>query len=199
MGDWIVRLIEQSGYLGIAFLMFLETVFPPIPSEVIMPVAGMTASRGGLNIVGVIASGTAGAMLGNIVWYLAARALGHDRLEPWVHRYGKWITVSWRDVERAHRWFDRHGFLFVMTGRIIPSIRSLVSVPAGLLDMRFRNFVIASTIGTAVWTTFLTMVGVKLKEQFASIDQIIGPISTGVLLLLLLVYVVRLAMHKGDA
>lgn len=199
MGDWIVRLIEQSGYLGIAFLMFLETVFPPIPSEVIMPVAGMTASRGGLNIVGVIASGTAGAMLGNIVWYLAARALGHDRLEPWVHRYGKWITVSWRDVERAHRWFDRHGFVFVMTGRIIPSIRSLVSVPAGLLDMRFRNFVIASTIGTAVWTTFLTMVGVKLKEQFASIDQIIGPISTGVLLLLLLVYVVRLAMHKGDA
>ena len=199
MGDWIVRLIEQSGYLGIAFLMFLETIFPPIPSEVIMPVAGMTASRGGLNIVGVIASGTAGAMLGNIVWYLAARALGHDRLEPWVHRYGKWITVSWRDVERAHRWFDRHGFVFVMTGRIIPSIRSLVSVPAGLLDMRFRNFVIASTIGTAVWTTFLTMVGVKLKEQFASIDQIIGPISTGVLLLLLLVYVVRLAMHKGDA
>ena len=199
MGDWIVRLIEQSGYLGIGFLMFLETLFPPIPSEVIMPVAGMTASRSGLNLVGVIASGTAGAMLGNIVWYLAARALGHDRLEPFVRRYGKWITVSWSDVERAHHWFDRHGFVFVMTGRIIPTIRSLVSVPAGLLDMRFRNFVIASTIGTATWTTFLTMVGVKLKEQFSSIDQIIGPISTGVLALLLLVYVVRLALHKGDA
>ena len=199
MGDWIVRLIEQSGYLGIAFLMFLETVFPPIPSEVIMPVAGMTASRSGLNLAGVIASGTAGAMLGNIVWYLAARALGHDRLQPFVRRYGKWITINWRDVERAHRWFDRHGFMFVMTGRIIPTIRSLVSVPAGLLDMRFRNFVIASTIGTAIWTTFLTMVGVKLKEQFSTIDQIIGPISTGVLALLLLVYVVRLAMHKGEA
>ena len=199
MGDWIVRLIEQSGYLGIAFLMFLETLFPPIPSEVIMPIAGMTESRSGLNLVGVIASGTAGAMLGNIVWYLAARALGHDRLEPFVRRYGKWITVSWGDVERAHRWFDRHGFVFVMTGRIIPTIRSLVSVPAGLLDMRFLNFVIASTIGTATWTTFLTMVGVKLKEQFSSIDQIIGPISTGVLALLLLVYVVRLAMHKGEA
>ena len=199
MGDWIVRLIEQSGYLGIGFLMFLETVFPPIPSEVIMPVAGMTASRGGLSLIGVIASGTAGAMLGNIVWYLAARALGHDRLEPFVRRYGKWITISWRDVERAHHWFDRHGFMFVMTGRIIPTIRSLVSVPAGLLDMRFRNFVIASTIGTAIWTTFLTMVGVKLKEEFSSIDQIIGPISTGVLVVLLLVYVVRLAMHKGEA
>ena len=199
MGDWIVRLIEQSGYLGIGFLMFLETVFPPIPSEVIMPVAGMTASGSGLSLVGVIASGTAGAMLGNIVWYLAARALGHDRLEPFIRRFGKWITVSWGDVERAHRWFDRHGFVFVMTGRIIPTIRSLVSVPAGLLDMRFRNFVIASTIGTATWTTFLTMVGVKLKEQFASIDQIIGPISTAVLALLVLIYVVRLAMHKGEA
>jgi membrane protein DedA with SNARE-associated domain len=198
MGDWIVHLIEQSGYLGIGFLMFLETVFPPIPSEVIMPVAGMTASRSGLNVVGVIASGTAGAMLGNIVWYLAARALGHDRLEPFVRRYGKWITISWRDVERAHHWFDRHGFVFVMTGRIIPTIRSLVSVPAGLLDMRFRNFVIASTIGTAVWTTFLTMVGVKLQEQFGSIDQVLGPISSGILALLVLVYLVRLARHKGE-
>ena len=116
-----------------------------------------------------------------------------------MHRFGKWITISWSDVERAHRWFDRHGFAFVMTGRIIPTIRSLVSVPAGLLDMRFRNFVIASSIGTAIWTTFLTMVGVKLKERFSAIDQIIGPISTGVLTLILLVYLVRLAMHKGEA
>ena len=80
MGDWIVRLIEQSGYLGIGFLMFLETMFPPIPSEVIMPVAGVAVGKGKLGLIGVIASGTAGAMLGNIIWYLAARALGHDRL-----------------------------------------------------------------------------------------------------------------------
>ena len=138
-------------------------------------------------------------MLGNIVWYLAARALGHDRLEPFVRRFGKWITISWDDVERAHRWFDRHGIVFVMTGRIIPTIRSLVSMPAGLLDMRFRNFVIASTIGTAIWTTFLTMVGVKLKEQFAldrpdhrpDFDRGSGVAPD-------LVYVVRLATHKGE-
>jgi membrane protein DedA with SNARE-associated domain len=198
MGDWIVRLIEQSGYLGIAFLMFLETLFPPIPSEVIMPIAGIAVERGQLSLAGVIASGTAGAMLGNIVWYLAARALGHDRLEPFVRRYGKWLTMSWRDVQRAHHWFDRHGIAFVLTGRLVPTVRSLVSIPAGLLDMRFRNFVIASTIGTAVWTTFLTMLGVKLKEQFATIDQIIGPISTAVLVLIALVYVVRLARHKGQ-
>ena len=197
MGDWIVRLIEQSGYLGIGFLMFFETLFPPIPSEVIMPVAGISVARGELNAVGVIAAGTAGAMLGNIIWYLAARALGHDRLRPLVNRYGKWMTISWRDVERAHEWFDRHGVAFVLTGRLVPTVRSLVSIPAGLLDMRFRNFVIASTIGTAIWTTFLTMVGVKLKSQFASIDQIIGPISTVVLVGLALIYIVRLVQHKG--
>src|SRR5215217_6135205 len=130
VGDWIVRLIEQSGYLGIAFLMFLETLFPPLPSEVIMPVAGVAVGKGQMSAAGVIASGTAGAMLGNIIWYLAARALGHDRLQPFVRKYGRWLTVSWSDLERAHRWFDRHGVAFVLTGRLIPTIRSLVSIPA---------------------------------------------------------------------
>ncbi len=198
MGDWIVRLIDQTGYLGIGFLMFLETVFPPIPSEVIMPVAGVAVGKGQMNAAGVIASGTAGAMLGNIVWYLAARALGHDRLEPLIRRYGRWLTLNWSDIERAHHWFDRHGIAFVLTGRLVPSIRSLVSVPAGLLDMRFRNFVLASTVGTAIWTSFLTMVGIKLEEEFTAIDQIIGPISTGVMAILLLVYLVRLARYKRE-
>ena len=198
MGDWIVRLIDQTGYLGIGFLMFLETVFPPIPSEVIMPVAGVAVGKGQMSAAGVIASGTAGAMLGNIVWYLAARALGHDRLEPLIRRYGRWLTLNWSDIERAHHWFDRHGVAFVLSGRLVPSIRSLVSVPAGLLDMRFRNFVLASTVGTAIWTSFLTMVGIKLEEEFTAIDQIIGPISTGVMAILLLVYLVRLARYKRE-
>ncbi len=199
MGDWVVRLIEQSGYLGIGFLMFLETLFPPIPSEVIMPVAGVAVGKGQMSAAGVIASGTVGAMLGNTIWYLAARALGHDRLRPLIDRHGKWLTMNWTDVERAHRWFDRHGIAFVLTGRLVPTVRSLVSIPAGLLDMRFRNFMIASTVGTAIWTTFLTLVGMKLQEEFTAIDQVLGPISTAVLVLLVLTYVVRLARHKGDA
>ena len=105
MSDWVVRLIEQSGYLGVAFLMFLETLFPPIPSEVIMPVAGVAAAQGKLSFTLSVASGTAGAMLGNIVWYLGARALGHDRMKPIIQRYGKWLTLDWDDVEKAHRWF----------------------------------------------------------------------------------------------
>ena len=198
MSEWIVRLIEQSGYLGVGFLMFLETLFPPIPSEVIMPVAGVAASANRLSFWGAVAAGTAGAMLGNVVWYLAARALGHDRLQPVIRRHGKWLTLSWKDVERAHDWFDRHGVAFVLLGRLIPTVRSLVSIPAGLLDMRFRNFIIASTFGTAIWTTFLAGVGFKLQEHFQDIDQILRPISNVVLAGLIGIYVWRLATHKGE-
>ena len=198
MSDWIVRLIEQSGYLGVGFLMFLETLFPPIPSEIIMPVAGVAAGQGKLNLAGALAAGTAGAMLGNIVWYLAARALGHDRLRPIIRKHGKWLTLKWADVERAHRWFDRHGVTFVLLGRLVPTVRSLVSIPAGLLDMRFRNFVIASIFGTAIWTTLLASLGFQLQENFSDIDQILRPVSNIVLAVLVVTYLWRLATHKGE-
>jgi len=198
MSQWVVRLIEQSGYLGIAFLMFLETLFPPIPSEVIMPVAGVAAAQGKLQFGFVVASGTAGAMLGNIVWYLAARALGHDRMKPFVQRHGKWLTMNWKDVERVRHWFDDHGVVLVFFGRLVPTIRSIVSIPAGLLDMRFRNFMIASTLGTAVWTALLAGAGYKLQENFRDIGQVIGPISNAVLIALVVAYVWRLFTHKVD-
>jgi len=198
MSDWVVRLIEQSGYLGVGFLMFLETIFPPIPSEVIMPVAGMAAAQGKMSLPLTMAAGTTGAMLGNIVWYLAARALGHDRLKPIVQRHGKWLTVNWRDVQRAHRWFDDHGIAMVFFGRLVPAIRSIISIPAGLLDMRFRNFVIASTLSTGLWTALLTGAGYKLQENFAQVGRIIGPISNAVLISIALIYAWRLVTHKGE-
>jgi membrane protein DedA with SNARE-associated domain len=196
MSDWVVRLIEQSGYLGVGFLMFLETIFPPIPSEVIMPVAGMAAAKGKLGFVPVVASGTAGAMLGNMVWYLAARALGILRLKPLIDRYGRWLTLTWPEVVRAERWFAQHGTAFVFFGRLLPTIRSLVSVPAGLLRMRFRNFFIASALGTAAWTTILATAGYKLQENVADVGTMVGPISNAVLVVLAVAYVWRLWTHR---
>ena len=197
MSDWVVRLIEQSGYLGVGFLMFLETIFPPIPSEVIMPVAGMAAAKGKLGFVPVVASGTAGAMLGNMVWYLAARALGIHRLKPLIDRYGRWLTLTWPEVVRAERWFAQHGTVFVFFGRLLPTVRSLVSVPAGLLRMRFRNFFIASALGTATWTTILATAGYKLQENVADVGTMVGPISNAVLVVLALAYVWRLWTHRN--
>ena len=197
MSDWVIRLIEQSGYLGVGFLMFLETIFPPIPSEVIMPVAGVAAGQGKLSYALVVASGTTGAMLGNIIWYLAARALGITRLEPIVRRFGRWITITWPELLRAEKWFRKNGTLFVSLGRLLPTVRSLVSVPAGLLKMRFRTFFIASTIGTAAWTALLAGAGYKLGEQYHDIDKIIGPLSNAILVLLAIIYVYRLWTPRG--
>ncbi|MFL6750049.1 MAG: DedA family protein [Sphingomicrobium sp.] len=196
MSDWIVRLIEQSGYLGVGFLMFLETVFPPIPSEIIMSVAGVASGQGKLSFWLVVASGTAGAMLGNILWYLAARALGIQRLEPIIRRWGRWITMSWSEVKQAERWFAEHGTFFVFLGRLLPTVRSLVSIPAGLLKMSFRRFLLASTIGTAGWTALLAGAGFQLGENYRDIDKIIGPASNAILLILVAGYIYRVWTHR---
>jgi membrane protein DedA with SNARE-associated domain len=197
MNDWVIRLIEQSGYLGVGFLMFLETVFPPIPSEVIMPIAGMAAAEGKLHFGFVVASGTAGAMLGNIVWYLAARALGVERLEPLIRRHGRWVTMTWPEVQRAERWFRENGIFFVFLGRLIPTVRSLVSVPAGLLKMRFKTFFIASTIGTLGWTALLASAGFKLRENYGDMANWVGSASNAVLVVLFTGYVWRLWTHRN--
>ncbi|MFL6733093.1 MAG: DedA family protein [Sphingomicrobium sp.] len=196
MSDWIVRLIEQSGYLGIGFLMFLETVFPPIPSEVIMPIAGVAAGQGKLHFGYVVAAGTAGAMLGNIVWYLAARALGVERLRPFIARHGRWLTMDWAEVQRAERWFGRFGSFFVFLGRLLPTVRSLVSVPAGLLRMRFKSFFIASTIGTALWTAILAGAGFQLQQNVSDVAGIIGPLSNAILIILAGAYAWRLWRYQ---
>ncbi len=194
--DWIVRLFEQSGYLGVGFLMFLETVFPPIPSEIIMSLAGVAAGQGKLSLGWVIAAGPTRAKLGNILWYLAARALGIVRLRPIIHRWGRWITMSWAEVQRAERWFAKHGTFFVFLGRMLPTVRSLVSVPAGLLRMRFKSFMIASTIGTAGWTAMLAFAGFKLGENFEDINALLGPASNAVLVVLGLGYLYRVWTHR---
>jgi len=196
VSDWIVRLIEQSGYLGVGFLMFLETVFPPIPSEVIMSIAGVQAGQGQLALGWVIAAGTTGAMLGNILWYLAARALGIMRLKPIIHRWGRWITMSWAEVQRAERWFAKHGTFFVFLGRMLPTVRSLVSIPAGLLKMSFRRFLLASTLGTAGWTALLAFAGYKLGERYADIDALLGPASNAILVVLAGGYLYRVWTHR---
>ena len=198
MSDWVVRLIEQSGYLGVGFLMFLETIFPPIPSEVIMPVAGVAAAQGKLDFALVVLAGTTGAMLGNTVWYLGARALGVHRLRPFIRKYGKWLTVNWSEVQRAEHWFGIHGSAFVLIARMLPTVRSLVSIPAGLLRMRFRSFLIASTVGTAGWTVLLAAAGYKLEQNVGEVSHFIGPASNAILIVLAAGYVWRLLTHKTE-
>ncbi|KHL26121.1 alkaline phosphatase [Croceibacterium mercuriale] len=191
MDEWVFQLVEGGGLAGIFLLMLLETVFPPIPSEVIMPVAGVVAARGELSLAGVIIAGTAGAMAGNLFWYVIARMIGLHRFRPLIEKYGRWLTLDWPEVERAQSMFTRFGAAIVGFGRMIPTIRSVVSLPAGLVGMRLPGFLIWSTLGTAIWSAGLAIAGWVLGRQFDQIERFIGPISTGVIVLIVVVYIWR--------
>ena len=191
MTDWVIQLIEKTGYLGVGFLMFLETVFPPIPSEVIMPLAGVSAAQGSMTLGGVIASGTTGAMFGNFFWYLVARVIGLHRFRPFIEKHGRWLTLDWYDIEKAEKLFGRFGSIIVGIGRMLPTVRSVVSVPAGLLRMRLKSFLIWSTIGTAGWSSALAVAGYALGSRFENINAILGPLSTGIIAAIVLAYVWR--------
>lgn len=191
MSEFVTSTVEQGGYLGVLLLMLLETVFPPIPSEVIMPLAGLQSTRGEMHIAGVIVAGTAGAMLGNLFWFYLARAIGIDRFEPLVRRWGRWITMHPRDIQRSKVWFDQHGRAFVLFGRLLPTVRSLVSIPAGLAGMKLRPFVIYSTIGTAGWTAALALAGHQMGQNYEALQDYIGPASMAIVTVLVIGYVVR--------
>jgi membrane protein DedA with SNARE-associated domain len=196
MEDWIIRLVDAGGYAGVALLMFIETMFPPVPSEVIMTVAGVAASRGTLNFGGVVAAGTAGAMLGNWLWFWLAIRLGRDRLHVVIDRWSRWLTLDWAEVERGQRLFDRHGSVIVLAARMIPTLRSLISIPAGLFGMSLRRFLVFSTLGTAGWSAALAGVGYALGASFADVEKYLGPLSTAVIALIVLSYVWRLLTWK---
>ena len=191
MSDWVIRLIEQAGYIGVFLLMFLETVFPPVPSEVIMPIAGVNAARGNVTLWGVIVAGTAGAMFGNFFWYLLARVIGIERFHPFINKWGRWLTLDWYDVKKAERLFGRFGGIVVGVGRMLPTIRSVVSIPAGLLRMRLKSFLLWSTVGTAGWSSALAIAGHELGRRFGTIENILGPLSLAVIALIVGAYLYR--------
>jgi len=202
MSDWVIRLIDSTGYLGVFVLMLLETVFPPVPSEVVMPVAGLRAAHGPMSLGGVIASGTAGAMTGNLLWYLLARWIGLARFRPFIERHGRWLTMDWYDVEKVQRLFGRFGGAVVMVGRVVPTIRSVVSLPAGMVRMRLHSFLLWSTIGTAVWSALLALAGYALGQSFERVDEVIGPLSSAIVSFIVLFYLYRQATwhrrHRDD-
>ena len=202
MSDWVIRLIDGTGYAGVFLLMFLETVFPPIPSEVIMPVAGIRAAQGPMTLGGVIASGTAGAMAGNFLWYLVARWVGLARFRPFIERHGRWLTMDWGDIEKVERMFGRFGGLVVMFARVVPTIRSVVSLPAGMVRMHLPSFLVWSTIGTAAWSAVLALAGYVLGQNFSRIEDLIGPLSSAVVFLIVATYLYRQATwhrrHRED-
>jgi membrane protein DedA with SNARE-associated domain len=199
MFNWITGLVEQTGYLGIAFLMLAENVFPPIPSELIMPLAGFTAARGELNIVVVVLAGMAGSIAGALLWYYVGRWVGCERLERWAGRHGRWLTIAPEEVDDAMRWFRRHGGKAVLVGRLIPAVRTLISVPAGIFGMNLPAFLLYTGVGTAAWTALLAGAGYLLEGQYQQVSEYLNPISNAIIAVIVLWYLYRVATFRRRA
>lgn len=166
MANWILHLIEQGGYWGIAFLMVIENVFPPIPSEVIMGLGGISVARGTMEFWPLLVVGTIGSTLGNYVWFLAGDKWGYQRLKPLVDRWGRWLTMEWEDVEWATRFFRRHGQWVVFAMRFSPFLRTMISLPAGLAHMKHWKFLVFTFFGAGVWNAALIKGGTWLSGYF---------------------------------
>jgi membrane protein DedA with SNARE-associated domain len=173
----IENAVTEVGYAGIAAVMAIETVFPPIPSELVLPLAGYQVANGTLGFLPALAAATFGAVLGALLLYVIARLGGR----PLVMRLHPLLRISERDLDRADRWFDRRAVPIVCLGRLVPGVRSLVSVPAGLAEMPVWPFLAATTAGALAWNALLLGAGTLLGAHYDRIEGIVGPVGTAVL------------------
>jgi membrane protein DedA with SNARE-associated domain len=197
MFEFITGFLEKSGYLGVFALMALENIFPPIPSEMIMPFAGFVVARGELNLVGVLLAGTAGSVAGALPWYYAAKKYGCARLKRLAERHGRWLTIGADEVDKALDAFRRHGRKTVLFGRLVPAVRTLISVPAGLANMSLAQFLLYSGIGSLVWTGLLMAAGFLLENKYTEVAKYVDPVSKLIFGLLLAVYLYRVATYRA--
>ena len=196
--DWVLSVMEKLGYLGIAFLMFLDNIFPPIPSEIIMPSAGYTAAKGELTLIGVIIAGSIGSLLAAALLYWIGRKIPQHHLFTLVERYGKYLRISVADLEKSLAWFEKYGHRIVFFGRMIPAVRSLISIPAGMSKMPFGKFMAYSAFGTIIWTTFLAFLGYHLSEDQALMSLIMQRASYIILAIVILYIIWKMAKKFGQ-
>lgn len=196
MAEWVTATVDRLGHLGIALLMLLENVFPPIPSELIMPLAGFVAARGELTLIGVALAGTLGALAGALGWYWLGRRLGAERVRRWAERHGRWLTLAPEDIDRACAWSSRHGGKAVFLGRLVPGMRTLISLPAGVAGMPLMPFLAWSAAGTALWSLALTLAGYALQANYHRVGDLLGPIATIVTAVLVSIYLYRVATFR---
>ncbi len=196
MSEWIVNTITEMGYLGIMLLMLVEAVFPPIPSELIIPFAGFSVGEGRLDFVLVILAATAGSLLGMIPWYLIGRLFGLERVKWLADRIGRWFAFNADEIDYAAKVFARFGGVIVLFGRLFPILRTLISVPAGLAKMPVVPFALFSAIGMLIWNTVLVTAGYLLHEHYHLVEAWVDPLTYVVLGLVVAVYLFRLVTWK---
>lgn len=169
MESWIINFMEHFGYLGTFLMILLENVFPPIPSEVILTFGGFMTTNTGMTVIGVVTSATAGSVAGAVILYGIGRLFNVNKIEKIIRRFGHILRIKVSDIEKANSWFTRYGYKAIFFCRMIPLVRSLISVPAGMSNMKFNFFILYTTAGTLIWNIALVSAGAALGESWEKI------------------------------
>ncbi len=191
MDQLIITAIERGGYIGIFLLMVLENVIPPVPSEIIMGVGGLLVQRGSMDFWPLLIIGTLGTTVGNYAWYWVGDSWGYERLEPFVDRWGRWLTVDWDNIVQAQMFFIRRGHWVVFFLRFSPLLRTIISLPAGLAHMSKAKFLIFTFAGSLVWNALLIKGGEWLGHYLQDSQHILAWLIFGFIGLGLIVYLWR--------
>ena len=193
--QWVTHLIDTLGYPGVAFLMMLESMVAPVPSEAVMPFAGCLIAVGRFSFLWVAVSSTIGSIVGSLLSY----AMGYYGGRPFVTRFGKYVLLNPHDLEVTERFFNRHGTITILIGRFIPVIRHLISIPAGVGKMNLLHFSLYTIVGACAWNTFLAWLGYHLGNHWEVVHKYSGPIDVVVLVLIALglVYFIRAHLKRA--
>ena len=184
LAQWVTNVVYSLGYVGIGALTAVEDVFPPIPSELILPLAGFLAGQGRFAFPAVILAATIGSVTGALILYALGRRVGDEKLRQFVKRYGRWLLVDESDLDRAQRWFEQHGRTAILIGRLVPGVRSFISIPAGIEKMSLLWFVVFTALGSGIWNTVLAALGWWLGSQWEQVRQYAQVLEYGALALL---------------
>ena len=191
MQQMIISLMNEFGYLGILLLIAIENIFPPIPSEVILTFGGFMTTYTNMNIIGVVVFSTIGSLLGAIILYYIGKLLNKDRLERIIEgKIGKVLRLKKKDIEKADYWFDTRGYHTVFFCRFIPVVRSLISIPAGMSEMKFGKFVLLTTIGSMIWNIILVVLGAFMGNKWTKIVEYISVYSKIILIICVVMIVI---------
>ncbi|MQW22185.1 MULTISPECIES: DedA family protein [unclassified Lactococcus] len=190
MQEMIIEIMNQFGYFGVAFLIMIENIFPPIPSEVILTFGGFMTTYTELGVWGVVIAATIGSVLGAAILYYIGYVLSVDRLETMISgKLGKILRLKKGDIRKAESWFMKRGYATIFFCRFIPLIRSLISIPAGSAKMKFPNFLLLTTLGTLIWNVVLVFLGRALGDNWESIAQILDNYSNITVMVLVVVFI----------
>jgi membrane protein DedA with SNARE-associated domain len=188
LASWVQDVIEQLGYLGVALLVVAENVFPPIPSEIVLPFAGFVARRGSDSVVIMILAATVGSVVGALIMYWIAAVIGDDRLHAFTRKFGKWVQIRESDLTKAEEWFDRHAMAAVLVGRCVPLIRSVVSIPAGFRRMKLVPYMLYTFLGSLVWNIALVGAGALLGDNWERVGSYVGVFQWAVVAIVIAVF-----------